>query len=149
VESNLSLKPFGSANGIQTALATYPALRESVWDQVELQARTPLRLDQAKRWMRSYLAVKQKSLGNEWVAKQVFWTLEAYFDDFEEFNIRHPNIGLDNSNLKTKFRELAALAPAVSRIVSCDPQQQRSSDGVDDTMFYQQMQLFVDEFLGQ
>lgn len=149
VESNLNLKPFGSANGIQTALATYPALRESVWDQVELQARTPLRLDQAKSWMRSYLAVKQKSLGNEWVAKQVFWTLEAYFDDLDEFNIRHPNIGLDNSNLKTKFRELAALAPAVSRIVSCDPQQQRSGDGVDDTMFYQQMQLFVDEFLGQ
>lgn len=149
VESNLNLKPFGSADGIQAALATYPALRESVWDQIELQARTPLRLDQAKSWMRSYLAVKQQSLGNEWVAKQVFWTLEAYFDDLAEFTSRHPDISQDTSDLKTKFRELAALAPPVSRMVSCDPQQHGLRDGVDDTMFYQQIQLFVDEFLGQ
>jgi hypothetical protein len=79
----------------------------------------------------------------------VFWTLEAYYDDLDELMSRHPDIRLDTSNLKTKFREVAALAPPVSRMVSCDPQQHKSHDGADDTIFYQQIQLFVDEFLGQ
>jgi hypothetical protein len=149
IDLELNRRPFGTQSGIQTALADYPALRESIWNQVQLQASMPLRHDQARHWLKSYLDSKRNLLGNEWVAKQVFWTLEAYFDDLDGFISRFPDRSPNTSDLKAKFRELAALAPPVSHIVSCEPHQHASIEGVDYTMFYQQIQLFVDEFLNQ
>jgi hypothetical protein len=86
-------------------------------------------------------------MGNEWVAKQVFWTLENYFDDLERVTKNAPQGGSRISDYKDKFSALAKSAPAISQIVSCGPAKLPSDDEVDYASFYCHLQQFVEELV--
>jgi hypothetical protein len=142
----LNRKPFGTAQGIHSALEGYQSQREAIWDQLQVQATKPLGHEQATAWLRDYLMTKRKSLGNEWVAKQVYWTLEAYFEDADTLIRKFPTTKPISMEVVERFRNLSALAPPISRLVSCT-QKPHGMDSSDVQHFYQELQDFVDGFL--
>jgi hypothetical protein len=86
-------------------------------------------------------------MGNEWVAKQVFWTLENYFDDLERVTKNHPQSDSRNAIYKSRFAALAKTAPEISLIVSCGLAKLPSDDEVDYASFYCHLQQFVEELV--
>jgi len=100
----------------------------------------------ADLWIHGYLRERREAMGNEWVAKQVFWTLEAYFGDLERFNKQYPSVDLRDLRFMDRFKQVAIQAPPVSEVVSCNGK--GSQPSMEKVAFYKQLQSFMEEFLG-
>ncbi|MFM8571900.1 MAG: hypothetical protein ACKOAU_09915, partial [Pirellula sp.] len=148
IDAQLNAVPFGSKTGVQAALADYASRRQSASLQLVQRSRVSLNQEDADQWVRQYLSERRNLLGNEWVAKQVFWTLEAYFDDLERFAEKFPQTKPKSLGLLEKFRTLFSAAPPISRIVSCEPIVNDARERIDDAEFFLELRIFIDEFLG-
>ena len=147
LDQELNATPFGSLPAIQSALTEFSSQRDSIKKQISDLAIEPLSLENADRWITQYLQERKVLMGNEWVAKQAFWTLETYFQDLEHFAKSNPPPTPNNLDLLERFKSLATTAPPVSHIVSCKPLSTNSAQTTDYTEFYKQLQAFIDAFL--
>ena len=147
LDDELNKTPFGSPADLQKVFSEFAQQRSSAKDQLIEFANKPLNQQQADAWLFEYLKERQGLMGNEWVAKQVFWTLENYFDDLERVTKNAPQGGSRISDYKDKFSALAKSAPAISQIVSCGLAKLPSDEPVDYAKFYEQLQLFVQELV--
>jgi len=146
IDNELNKTPFGSMAGIQKVYQDYPAKRIVLREMMIRRADHALNYTQADQWIHGYLRERRDAMGNEWVAKQVFWTLEAYFGDLERFNKQYPSVDLRDLRFMDRFKQVAIQAPPVSEVVSCNGK--GSQPSMEKVAFYKQLQSFVEEFLG-
>ena len=102
--------PFGDAIAIKEQLIGSNPLREKAKKDLRKSASVLLDRNAATLWLKDYLITRQPTLGNEWVAKQVYWTIEAYMEDLKNFEIAHPETKDEASELKTRFETLKVIA---------------------------------------
>ncbi|MFN5395486.1 MAG: hypothetical protein ACK5EO_16420 [Planctomycetota bacterium] len=147
LDDELNKTPFGSPADLQKVFSEFAQQRASAKDQLIEFANKPLNQQQADAWLFEYLKERQGLMGNEWVAKQVFWTLENYFDDLERVTENHSQSDSRNEISKSRFAALAKTAPEISLIVSCGPAKLPSDEPVDYAKFYKHLKQFVEELV--
>ena len=110
-------------------------------------ASEPLDQQHADAWLVAFLQERQALMGNEWVAKQVYWSLGNYFDDVDRVAAHRPQSGSNVSDDKGRFLGLANNAPPISQIVSCGQSNASKENSGQNEEFYKQLGRFVDELV--
>lgn len=147
LDQDLNKTPFGSPLDIQKSFSEFQQERSSAKEHLMEVACGPLDQQQADAWLVAFLQDRQALLGNEWVAKQVFWSLENYFDDLDRVTAHRPQSGSSVSDYKGRFLGLAKNAPPISQIVSCGQANASIKNSGQNEEFYKNFKEFVDDFI--
>lgn len=110
-------------------------------------ASAPLDQQQADAWLVAFLKERQALMGNEWVAKQVYWSLGNYFDDVDRVAAHRPQSGSNVFDYKGRFLGLEKNAPPISQIVSCGQANASKESSGDYATFFEKLKTFVDELV--
>ena len=144
LDKELNSTPFGSADNLRKAFGAFAQQRSSAKEQLIDFATVRLDQRQAETWLAQYLEERQGLMGNEWVGKQVFWSLEMFFDDLERINSRDQN---SVSRYKDRLDALSKIAPPISFIVSCGQPMLPGEAPIDYAKFYKELQQFVEDLI--
>jgi len=147
LDEDLNKTPFGSPLDIQKSFSEFQQERSSAKGHLMEVACAPLDQQQADTWLVAFLQDRQALMGNEWVAKQVYWSLENYFDDVDRVAAHRPQSGSNVSDYKGGFSGLANSAPPISQIVSCGHENASKESSGDYANFFEQLKTFVDELV--
>lgn len=147
LDQDLNKTPFGSPLDIQKSFSEFQQERSSAKEHLMEVACAPLDQQQADAWLVAFLQDRQALMGNEWVAKQVFWSLENYFDDLDGVTAHRPQSESKISGYRVRFLELAKNAPPISQIVSCGQANATRESSGENPAFYKQLKCFVDEMV--
>jgi hypothetical protein len=145
LDRELNSTPFGSAENLKKAFGAFAQQRSSAKEQLIDFATARLDQRQAEVWLAQYLEERQGMMGNEWVGKQVFWSLEKFFDDLERTKSRNPNVKSRYTDYKNRFDELSKTAPPISFIVSCGQPALAGESASDYSEFFKGLRQFVEE----
>lgn len=147
LDKDLNKTPFGSPLDIQKSFSEFGQERSSAKEHLMEFACEPLDQQQADAWLVAFLQDRQSLMGNEWVAKQVFWSLEKYFDDLDRVTEHRPQSVSRNYVYRDKFLALSKTALPISQILSCGQANTSIESSDQDPTFYKQLKSFVDELV--
>lgn len=147
LDKELNQTPFGSPLDLQKSFAEFDQKRSSAKEHLIEFASEPLDQQHADAWLVAFLQERQALMGNEWVAKQVYWSLGNYFDDVDRVAAHRPQSGSNVSDDKGRFLGLANNAPPISQIVSCGQSNASKENSGQNEEFYKQLGRFVDELV--
>ncbi|MFM7926883.1 MAG: hypothetical protein ACKO9Q_04150 [Pirellula sp.] len=147
LDLDLNKTPFGSPLEIQKSFSEFKQQRSSAKEHLMEVACSPLDQQQADAWLVAFLQDRQALMGNEWVAKQVYWSLGNYFDDLDRVTAYRPQSVSKISAFRGRFFELVKTAPPVSQIVSCGQTNASKESSRDYATFFEQLKTFVDELV--
>ncbi|MFM7974502.1 MAG: hypothetical protein ACKO8U_05455, partial [Pirellula sp.] len=147
LDLDLNKTPFGSPLEIQKSFSEFRQQRSSAKEHLMEVACSPLDQQQADAWLVAFLQDRQALMGNEWVAKQVYWSLGNYFDDLDRVTAYRPQSVSKISDFRGRFFELVKTAPPVSQIVSCGQTNASKESSRDYATFFEQLKTFVDELV--
>ncbi|MCY3005474.1 MAG: hypothetical protein NTV29_05790 [Planctomycetota bacterium] len=147
IDQELNAKPFGDRSRIQAAIDGFASERANAKLQLIDLASQPFDQASAEQWLRGFLQQRRSMLGNQWVAKQTFWTLEMFFDDLAI--ISPSNIPQESNDriFQARFEQLKSDAPRFSQLVSCGELASKPRSTGDDAAFYELLEAFIDDFL--
>jgi len=147
LDQDLNKTPFGSPLDIQKSFSEFQQERSSAKEHLMELACAPLDQQQADAWLVAFLQERQALMGNEWVAKQVYWSLGNYFDDFDRVAAHRHQSGSNVFDYKGRFLGLVKNAPPISQIVSCGHEDASKESSGDYATFFEQLKTFVDELV--
>lgn len=145
-------QPFGNPDTLAASPEQFEQSITEKLNQLELLAQQPFTQPQAETWLRSLLTHRKNFIGNEWVAKQTYWAIEAYFDDLTNFQRLNPNTPKIPPHIIDAFLDLQKKSPAISQLASCQNHQMMSDANKtpnaqkETAEFIQALQQFIEEF---